>query len=140
MAWNKYVAQLPKGLSKEDRINIGRDIIEYIEKRAIENHKGFNPKTGREKQFLPYEPEYADKKGVSISQVDLVLSAKMFNAVEVLAERPGAVTVGISPSSPEAGKAEGNIKGTYGGNANKPRPFLGLYKSDLDRIIAKYVS
>ena len=138
MAWNKYVASLPKGLSKDDRINIGRDIIEYIETRAISENKGFDG--SREKKFPRYTKEYAAKKGVSRGDVNLVLSAKMFNAVEVLTDRPGAVTVGIDKGSPEAGKAEGNIKGTYGGNANKPRPFLGLPQKKLDEIVAKYVS
>ena len=140
MAWNKFVAKLPKGLSAEDRLSIGRDIIEYIERRAIEENKGFYD--GREKKFPKYEKEYAKKKGTSPSNVDLVLSADMFNAVEVLSNRSGAVTIGIPSSSPEAGKAEGNIKGTYGQSSpipGKARPFLGLPDSKLQEIIAKYV-
>ena len=140
MAQQKVKIQLPKGYSPKDRISIGRDIIEAIQRRATEDNKGFNPDTGRDKTFAKYSKAYAKKKGVSRSDVDLILSAEMFNDMKVLTDTSESVTIGFEAGTESNAKAEGNQKGTYGNSrpVTEPRYFLGIQKNTLDRILKNY--
>lgn len=140
MAQQKVRIKLPKGLSPAERRDIGQDIITYIQQRAINDNKGFNPKSGREKKFQPYSKAYAEKKGTSRSNVDLVLSADMFNDMKVLTESSGSVTIGFDAGTESNAKAEGNQKGTYGNSkpVTEPRFFLGLKDSALKTILDRY--
>lgn len=137
MAQQKVKIELPKGITPKDREDIGWKIIEYIQKRAINENKGYNPDTGKEKKFAKYSKDYAKKKGVSRSDVDLVLSADMFNDMKVLTETSGSVTVGFESGTKSNDKAEGNQKGTYGSKTpvTEPRYFLGLPKAQIIKII-----
>lgn len=132
--------QIPKGFSPADRISIARDIIEAIQTRATSQNKGFNPSTGRDKRFPSYSKDYAEKKGVSRSDVDLIASADMFNDMKVLNNTSDSVTIGFDRGTKSNDKAEGNQKGSYGGrpDSSKARPFLGIQKNTLDRILDKY--
>lgn len=141
MAWQRVRIEIPEDFSSEEKLSIGRSIIEFIQERAIEKNTGFNPDTGRNKKFPKYTKEYAAKKGSSATDVNLVLSADMFNAMDVLSVSKGAVTIGFENGTPENGKAEGNQLGTYGQKSpipGKARPFLGIQKNDLERIISEY--
>lgn len=138
MAHQRLKLDLPADLTPKQRDDIGWKVIEYIQRRAAEDHKGFNPDTQREFKLPKYTKEYAKKKGVSRSDVDLVLDADMFNAMKVLSNKNGEVTVGFEKGSKENDKAEGNQLGTYGQDSpipGKARPFLGLPKSVLNRIV-----
>lgn len=141
MAQQKVKIDLPKGFTPAERESIARDVIEYIQTRATEKNKGFNPETGKEKKFPKYSKAYAKKKGVSRSDVDLVLSAEMFNDMKILnAKKSDSVTIGFERGTKSNDKAEGNQKGSYGGSpdSSKARPFLGIPKNKLEEILEKY--
>lgn len=143
MAQQKVKIKIPKGFSPSERKDIAMDIITYIQERAIEQNKGYNPSTGREFKLPKYTKAYAQKKGVGEGEVDLVLSADMFNGMKVLNQTPDSVTIGFQAGTQENAKAEGNQKGTYGQSKpipGKARPFLGLPENKLKEIIAKYDS
>ena len=138
--WKKISISLPKGYSPSERREIGQQIVEFIQDRAIKDNTGFNRDTGRNKRFPKYSKEYAEKvKRTSRSNVDLILSGDMFSDLKVLNDSPSSVTIGFD--DPDVfGKAEGNHKGSYGGkpDSSKARPFLGLTKTDLNKILSKY--
>lgn len=143
MAQQKVKIELPKGYTPKQRDDIAKDIITFIQERAIDKNTGFNQSTGRNKKFPEYTKEYAAKKGTSRGNVDLVLSADMFNDMTKLTDTSTSVTIGFSAGTKSNGKAEGNQKGTYGQSRpipGKARPFLGLTKTDLNKILEKYDS
>lgn len=81
-------------------------------------------------KFPDYNLDYANKKGVTESSVDLILTGKMLNSFE---NAEGKNTVEIKIKEDQTGKAHGNITGSYG----KPRPvkskardFFGFKNSD----------
>jgi hypothetical protein len=88
------------------------------------------------KQFPDYEPKYADFKGVPKNSVDLVLSGDMLDS---FTDSIDGDIVRISVDEGQAGKAHGNITGSYGkpvGVPEKERDFFGFVnKRDLDSII-----
>lgn len=141
MAQQKIKIKIPPGYTPDERLSIAQDIMEYIQTRAIEQNRGYNPSTGREFKFPKYTKAYATKKGVGLGDVDLVLSADMFNDMKILNQTSQSVTIGFEAGTTSNAKAEGNQKGTYGQKQpipGKARPFLGLPKSALDQILAKY--
>ena len=140
MAQQKFRIEIPKDFTPSERERLAEKIITFIQERTSFEQKGFNPKTGRNYSLSnkPYTEQYADKKGVSEDDVDLTLSSDMLAAIELLNHRSGSITVGYSAGSKENAKAEGNQIGSYGkpqGDPSKARPFLGLTKADLRRII-----
>lgn len=121
-----------------DRIAVVDQAKQHMIDRAQIGGKGFNSSTGRDKKFVKYTKEYAKQKGVSRGDVDLTLDDKMLAAMESVNMKPASFSVGYTAGNAEAGKAEGNTKGSYGkarGSSAKARPFLGLQKADLERII-----
>ena len=139
MAWQRVKIELPEGLGPSERESIGLDIISFIQERSIQGI-GFNPETGRNKRFPNYTKEYARFKGADISDVDLILSGDMFNAMQVLSNRPRQIVIGFENGTKENDKAEGNQLGSYGKEPDpkKARPFLGLTKKDLEAILENY--
>ena len=65
----------------------------------------------------------------------------MLTDIEILKIKSDEVTIGYDFSSPNWGKAKGNILGTYG-NKNpiqgKDRPFLDLKASEIREILSRY--
>lgn len=135
----KVVFKVPSGLDDDARDQLADDIIETIRRRT---EKGMD-KNG--KRFPGYSDEYAaslDFKvaGKSKSKVDLTLSGDMLAALTVLDSRPGKITIGFESGTEENARADGNIRGTYGGSPkpSKARDFLGLPPSELERLLRFY--
>jgi hypothetical protein len=94
--------------------------------------------------FTKYSKAYMNsldfKNAGKSKRPNLQLSGDMLASIEVLDSTRNWVEIGFEKGSEENGKADGNIRGTYG----KPTPvgpkrdFLGIKDSDLLRII-KYV-
>jgi hypothetical protein len=121
-----------------EREAIALEVIDKIIKRT---------KQGKDKngeQFKPYSKKYERSFNFKIagksSQVDLTLSGDMLDSIKILQNRPSEVVIGYEKGSQENGKADGNIRGTYG--QSKPvgpaRDFLGIEKADLQKIISRY--
>lgn len=65
----------------------------------------------------------------------------MLGSLEELTDRSGAITIGYEKDNKELnGKVEGNRRGTYGQKkpVTKPRDFLGLSQTALERILKRY--
>lgn len=127
---------LPKGLTRQERLDIADLVIEFMVDRT---GKG---KDANGKAFPKYSKSYINSldfqnAGKSKSKVNLELSGDMLAAISLLDEKDGKIVVGIDPDSDEAGRAEGNILGSYGGDPNKSRArnFLGIKPSELKKII-----
>lgn len=94
-----------------------------------------------DKKFARYTKKYADEKGVSTSEVDLLLSGDMLSELKPLRITSNGVEIGYKGSKELVGKVEGNILGTYGQPdpiPGKARDFLGINDSDVDVIISAY--
>lgn len=143
MAEQAFKAKLPSGLSRTEKLDIADRVIEFILRRT----EGGKDKDG--KNFPKYSKEYVKSldfrvAGKSRGSVNLTLSGDMLAAIELLNPEVSrnVLRIGIPASDTEnSAKAEGNIKGSYGGSPNprKARDFLGIKKSDLDKIIENVI-
>lgn len=142
MAWQRVRIQIPDSVKPADRSGVGNQIVARIRERAIDG-VGVKKSGGSfiNAKFPKYTKEYAKRKGVSRGSVDLVLSGKMLTALKLLSSKKGSVLVGFKKGATVNKKAEGNITGSYGGSPNKSkaRNFLGLPKSDVNRIVRETV-
>lgn len=134
---------IPKQYSKQERLAIAADVIEYIRDRSS---KGLGP--GRTKWPGQYSPSYAksldfENAGKSAGKINQSLSGDMLTEMEILpgTERAtGNIVIGYAKGNLQHGKAEGNIIGSYGRKPNKSlaRPFLTLTASELKKILVNY--
>lgn len=143
MADKKYVQKeikIPKAYSRQERMAIGQEIVDYIRARTAD---------GRDKngsRFPGYSKAYINSlafkvAGKSKGEVNLKLSGDMLAVLDVLSTNPGKIKIGFDPGAPEAGRAEGNIRGTYGqasGSSSKRRDFLGIEPKALEAILDRY--
>jgi hypothetical protein len=127
-----------KGYSPEEREAIAVKVIDQIVKRT---------QSGKDKNgepFAPYSGEYRRSQNFKIagkgSKVDLTLSGDMLDSIRVLTNQPGKVTIGFERGTTENGKADGNIRGTYGQSASvgPKRDFLGITKEELRGILNEF--
>lgn len=139
--WIQAEVQIPKSYSAEERLAIAADIVKFIRQRT---------KQGKDVDGDTFKPNYSkayreslDFKiaGKSGSTPNLKLSGDMLAALRLIDHKKGKLVVGYKPGDPEAGRAEGNNRGTYGDLSRRPTPreFIGISKDDLrDKILAKY--
>ena len=61
----------------------------------------------------------------------------MLSDLKLLSHKNGELTIGFEKGSKSNGKAEGNIKGTYGQPkpVQAPRDFLGISQEELDVLL-----
>ena len=127
-----------KGYTEAEREAIAIEVIDQIVKRT---------KSGKDKNgdaFAKYSKSYKDSQNFKIagkgSSVDLTLSGDMLDSIQVLANRSAKVVIGFENGTTENGKADGNIRGTYGQSSpvGPARDFLGISESELKRILSKY--
>jgi len=132
--------EIPKGLTKKQRAEIADLVIEYMVDRTLSG------KDAEGKRFPKYSKSYTEsldfKNAGKSKKVNLQLSGDMLAAIDLLKDQDGKIVVGIDPKSDEAGRAEGNILGSYGGDPDpkKARNFLGIDKKRLNKIIDMVVS
>ena len=136
----KFTVEIPENLDQETRAAIGVEIVDFIIKRS---------QGGKDKNnvnFPAYSKSYVDSFDFDLAGKDekpnLTLTGEMLNALTVLENEQGKITIGI-PSSDDFNnaKAEGNIKGTYGRSTPDPakaRDFMGIATKDLDSIVNKF--
>ena len=133
----KFTVRL-SGYSTKEQEAIALEILEKVKKRT---------QSGRDKNgnaFEPYSESYkksaAFKAAGKTSKVNLTLSEDMLNSMEILKNEKGRVTLGFEDGSVENGKADGNIRGTYGKprKVGPARDFLGISNDELSTILKKY--
>lgn len=140
MPQQKVRIQIPKGYRPRERQAIAKEVIDFIIQRT---QNGFD-KNG--KKFKGYSKSYKESKafksaGKSASPVDLTFSGEMLASLQELTNRSGFITIGYEKGDEELnGKVEGNRKGTYGNSrpVTKPRDYLGISKTALERILSRY--
>jgi hypothetical protein len=131
MAWMKTKVAISPSLKPKDRIAISEAVIEYIKNRTLD---GLDKNL---EKFPNYTKNYAQFKGVSVSDVDLVFSGDMLSDLKLLSHKSGELTIGFEKGSKSNGKAEGNIKGTYGQPkpVQAPRDFLGISDVEVESLL-----
>lgn len=135
---SKYTKEkliIPKTIKPKERVKIAKVVIEHIITRSA------NGLDKNNKKFPKYSFEYADKKGVGVSDVDLILTGEMLDELELVSHKAGEIVIGYkNPSDELAGKVEGNRIGSYGREPNKKkaRDFLGLPKDELEVLAAAF--
>ena len=129
MAWMRTKVKIETSLKPKERIALSDSIIAYIQNRTMD---GLDKNL---EKFEKYKKEYAAFKGSS--NVDLVLSGSMLNDLQLLSHANGELTIGFKNGSESNGKAEGNIKGTYGQPkpVQKPRDFLGVSSAEVKALM-----
>lgn len=134
--WQKFKIDL-SGYSSTEREAIALEVIDRIIKRSksgVDRNGDKFPKLT--KQYSKYKREIAGS-GAS----DLTLTGDMLDSIEILSNNSKSVLIGYKNGSTENGKADGNIRGTYGSNTPNPqkaRDFLGVSESELNKILNKY--
>jgi hypothetical protein len=116
-------------MNKEQKEKIAEAAIDYIRLRTSD---GFDQNGTK---FKRYSKKYADKKGVGVNDVDLIFDGDMLMGIEVTGIGSDYVEIGYKDDSEQAGKAEGNILGTYGQQepvVKGGRKFLGIKKDEID--------
>lgn len=137
--------EIPDDLRPRQREVVAREIIDFIAKRS---EKGLNVKgekwSGNRGVYSDSYAKSLDFKiaGKRKNKVDLTLSSEMLNDIELIKSSKGNLKIGFSRSNNSRKKAEGNILGTYGKESpirGKSRPFLGISKEDLIKIVSPYL-
>lgn len=136
----KVAIQIPPEYTEREKIAIAQDIIDFIVKRTEEGKNKDN------RNFPKYSAEYVKSldfknAGKSKGNVNLKLSGDMLAALKVLEVKRSKVIIGFDNGTPENGKADGNIRGTYGNasSTGKKRDFLGITMKDLtNEILRRY--
>lgn len=130
----KTTINIPAGMSSTKKNELAARLAQQIINNTL---AGFD-KNG--KQFKSYTKQYAEKKGVGRSDVDLKLSGDMLDALKVLKIGRDYIDIGFDGRTTQDKKAEGNILGSYGKspNSSKARDFLGLPKSQINEILADF--
>ena len=129
MTWIREKIKIPTTIKPSERVKMAEMIINVIINRSVAGIDKNN------KKFPKYSKEYAEKKGVGVNDVDLILSGEMLESIQLLSHKSGEITIGFDKSDQELnGKAEGNILGSYGGEPSrkKARDFLGIPQDEVD--------
>lgn len=135
MAWIREKINLPKTLKPAERKVVAELVINHIINRSA---AGLDK---NDNKFPKYTKAYAEKKGVGVNDVDLILEGEMLESLQLLSHKAGEIVIGFDKEDSRLnGKAEGNILGSYGGEPNKKkaRDFLGLSSDDLEVIIDSF--
>lgn len=140
--WTKTTLSLPKAYSPIERVAIAQDVIDYIVERTKAGKGPGNSKWSGEagKYSAAYMKSVEFRASGKSKDVNLKLSGDMLDAIGIINDKAGAITVGITDED-QVGKAEGNIRGTYGKQSSirgKARPFLSLTNDELKKILRNY--
>lgn len=141
--WTKTTLNLPKAYSPIERVAIAQDVVDYIVERTKAGKGPGNTKwSGKAAEYSEAYKKSVEFRasGKSKNNVTLRLSGDMLDAIGIISDKSGSITVGITDED-QVGKAEGNIRGTYGKQSSirgKARPFLSLTNDELKKILRNY--
>jgi hypothetical protein len=140
--WTKTTINIPRVYTPVERVAIAQDVIDYIVERTKAGkgpgNKAWMGKSGEYSKAYQKSVEF--RASGKSKNVNLKLSGDMLDAIGIITDKAGAVTIGITDDD-QVGKAEGNIRGTYGKNTpirGKSRPFLNLTNDELKKILQNY--
>jgi hypothetical protein len=143
--WTKKKFSLSSKYSSSERRIIAHEIIDYIRDRTKagkgEGNRKWSGAAGR------YTKEYMDSqefrlKSDKSGKVNISLSGDTLDSIEILENKDsGEMAIGIKKSDIDYGKAEGNIRGTYGqkrANPSKARDFMAVTDGEIDKILKRF--
>lgn len=130
---------IPKQYTAEERKAIALEILNFIRERSAQgvdvNGSAFK---GYSKEYM----KSLDFKNAGKGRTpNLQLSGDMLAAIKLLDSERGRIKIGYDTGDSEAGRAEGNQIGSYGqptGNKAKARPFIGIKKEHLKKILEAF--
>lgn len=136
----KFTIKVAKKMPEDVQKALAIEVIDFIIERSKKGKDKDN------KSFTSYSKEYAKSfdfklAGKNKNKVDLTLTGEMLNSLQVIDISEGEITIGFNERDKlNNDKAAGNILGSYGGkpNSKNARDFLGIKKSDLDKIKEAY--
>lgn len=140
MAWQKIAIDISDyDLKPQQRQDLADLVIEHIFDRT---NRGLDKNNVPFKKYSKeYENSLAFKAAGKIKggKPNLQLSGDMLAAMKLLSENKKKLLIGFENNTEENGKAEGNIKGTYGQatSTGKKRDFLGIKNDKLKELIAE---
>ncbi len=135
--WQKFSLNL-SGYTPAEREAIAVRVIDKIKERT---QSGVD-KNGE--KFAPYSKEYKKSAAFKIagkgSTVDLTLTEDMLDSIQILTNGSKKTDIGFERGTVENGKADGNIRGTYGKDrkVGPSRDFLGITKAELRTILSDF--
>lgn len=142
--WTSRKIQISKKYSEEERQAIAFEIISYIQDRTKagkgKDNKKWSPPADKYTEGYRSSLDFKNAKGRQ-RKVNLTLSGDMLDSIDLLDSESGKLTIGIPEGDPDHGKAEGNIRGSYGkptGSKKKARDFLALSKNEVDKILKNF--
>jgi hypothetical protein len=134
--WQRVKIKLPTPITDLDK---REELADLIIERIVERTDQGKDKDGN--AFAKYSKAYKDsldfKNAGKGSTPNLQLSGDMLAAIKVLESTKNYITVGFEKGSTENGKADGNIRGTYGNPSpvGPKRDFLGISEKDLVKFV-----
>ncbi len=141
--YSKTIISLGDSYTSTERKAIADDFIEYIRERTEKGH-GVDDKRWKGSAANVYSDTYKDsfefKSKSRKKLVSLILSGDMLSSIEKLPSGASEIAIGLTKSDPDYKKAEGNIRGSYGGKPNpaKERNFMELSKDEIAKILRPY--
>lgn len=136
----RITLDIPDDLDPSQREAVADAVIEHIRRRTADGVDRNGQK------FPPYSDIYVKSLAFKIagkkrSEINLTLSGDMLAALELLDHKPGKITIGFVKGSEENARADGNIRGSYGGSPDpkKARDFLGVDEKELELILERTV-
>lgn len=138
--WQRIKVDIDSKYTPSQREALGDRILEFI---RVRTEKG---KDKNNRRFPGYSESYTESldfkiSGKSKGDVNLTLSGDMLIEMDLLKHKKGALLIGFDKNSEENGRADGNIRGTYGQSSpipGKKRDFLGITKKDLIAVQRKF--
>jgi len=135
MAWIKKEILLPKDYDDDDAQTVAEELLSFIVDRSKKGQ-------GSDGEVFPdYSASYRASNAFKIARkgkVNLTLSGEMLDSLQILSAKKGKIVIGFEKGDERNNAvAEGNILGSYGGEANKAkaRNFMELSGNELSKVI-----
>lgn len=134
MAFLTFRVKIGNGYSQSKKEQIAQAILSGV---VLRTKSGLDVNG---KPFPGYSETYAKEKGVGKNAVDLTLTGRMLDEMRVMKIGPSWIDIGYDGRTTIAGRVEGNVLGSYGGNPDpaKARDFLGMGNSELNEILSGF--
>jgi len=135
-----FQIKISRKYNEQERMAIAADVIEYIRDRSA---KGLGPdRVPWQGQYSPGYVKSLDFKiaGKNKGLINQRLSGDMLTELSLLESDKGKIIIGYDKGSPQHGKAEGNIIGSYGkpsGRKSLARPFIKVTSDEMIKKILK---
>jgi hypothetical protein len=142
----KVTVDIGSGYTPNQRKKIAAELIDVMITRSEQGMGVYGSgKNLTKRKFPKYSKMYIESldfkiAGKSPGSVNLKLSGDMLAAIDLLEDRETKLVIGFEEGSEENSRADGNIRGAYGGSPNprKARPFLGVTAEELESVLSKY--